>query len=221
MLRVPTASEYQQALELVGNTAVTNAARAAGVATDVDSLIDLVVPLIAYYSEGSAALAADHYDEERSVSSARLAFSASPVVNDREAKIIRGIQWAAPSLYGEFPDTDLGVERLGQVVQLETTTPFRDTVLTNRQRDPSAIGWRRNPNVGACKFCRLLASNGAVYKESTARFASHSNCSCSASPVFDGYIGPEASVVQYVASQRTRTPAQRAQLRNYLASLPD
>ena len=208
-------------MELLTTTAVARALRLVPVG-DTDSLIDAVVPLIAYYSDGTAALAADSYDEARDAVTARTAFAAVPVVADREAKIIRGIQWAAPSLYGDFPDVELGQSRLAEVVQLETAKPFRDTILTNSQRDPSSVGWKRNPNPGACRFCRFLAGQGAIYKQSTARFASHTNCSCSASPVFaGGEVGPEATVLQYVASQRRRTPRQRAQLRNYLNSLPD
>lgn len=207
-------------MELLTTTAVARALRLVPVG-DADSLIDAVVPLIALYSDATAALAADSYDEARETVTARTRFGAAPVVVDREAKIIRGIQWAAPSLYGDFPDVELGQSRLAEVVQLETARPFRDTILTNSQQDPASVGWRRNPNPGACKFCRMLAGNGATYRESTARFASHSNCKCSASPVFDGDSGPEASVLQYVASQRTRTPNERAQLRRFLASLPD
>jgi hypothetical protein len=65
----------------------------------------------------------------------------------------------------------------------------------------------------------MLADRGAVYKESTARFASHPNCFCSAQPVFgENDTGEEASVIQYIASRRSRTPEQRAVLRDYLAA---
>jgi len=62
----------------------------------------------------------------------------------------------------------------------------------------------------------MLSGRGAVYKQGTARFAAHSNCHCSAEPVFEGEAGPEASVLQYVASQRKRSDADRAALRDYL-----
>ena len=68
----------------------------------------------------------------------------------------------------------------------------------------------------------MLASRGAVYKEETAHFASHTHCHCTASPVFrGGDAGPEANVVQYVASKRRPTARDRARVREYLASLPD
>lgn len=216
---MPTPSEYRQGLILV-TTAAVNDALGVIDSLDTDGLVLATTALIAAYSDASAALAADQYDELREASAATQRFVAQPVVNLREEKIARGVQWAAGPLYGDYPDVTLGESRLTEVVQLETARPFRDTTLTNQHNDPSSVGWRRVSGDG-CKFCRLLASNGATYKESTARFASHPNCDCTAQPVFDDDAGPEASVLQYVASQRRRTPSQQAQLNAYLASMPD
>ena len=217
---MPTPDEYQRALTLITARAVTDTLDAARqLATD--GLVLAGMALIAYYSDGSAALAADQYDELRESSPATKPYRATPLVNLREEKIRKGLLWAAGPLYGDFPDVAVGQARVAEVVQLETARPFRDTTLANQSQDPSSVGWRRNSNDG-CKFCRLLASNGAVYKESTARFASHPHCDCTAVPVFDGGdVGPEASTLQYIASQRRKTPAQRQALNRYLAALPD
>lgn len=216
---MPTPDEYQEALILVTAQAVRDVVDAAD-QLDSEELVLAGATLIAVYSEGAAALGADQYDDLREASQANRAYLAEPVVNLRDTKIERGLRWAAGPLYGDEPDVEVGRARLAEVVQFETARPFRDTTLFNRQRDPSAVGWRRNSNDG-CKFCRLLASNGATYKESTARFASHPNCDCTAVPVFSDDEGPEASVLQYVASQRRKTPAQRQALNRYLAALPD
>ena len=189
------------------------------------ALFDVIPSTIAYYSDGSSALAADYYDDLREDAAAPGRFRADPVVNLRwghpqgEEKIRTGILWSVQPLLAEVPDLLLATSRIGEVVQLETARPFRDTITTNRRRDPEATGWQRVASAG-CKFCRMLAGRGAVYKESTARFASHPHCGCSAVPVFQGQPGEEASVMQYVASQKTRTPKQRQQLRDYLASMP-
>jgi len=99
---------------------------------------------------------------------------------------------------------------------LETSRPYRDTILENRKRDPSAVGWRRITN-GGCKLCRMLADRGAIFMDTTARFAAHTNCKCTAQPVFStGDYGEEASVMQYMASQKRSTPTSRARLREYL-----
>lgn len=68
-----------------------------------------------------------------------------------------------------------------------------------------------------CRFCQMLAARGAVYKSSTARFAAHPYCDCTAEPVFNNMaIGPEASVLQYEASKKRRSPAAKARLKAYL-----
>jgi hypothetical protein len=67
----------------------------------------------------------------------------------------------------------------------------------------------------------MLSGKGAIFKQDTARFAAHENCHCSAQPVFDKQGGEEASVIQYIASKKRRTEADRKRLRDYLASMPD
>lgn len=178
-------------------------------------LLDTVPASIAYYSAGSSALAADFYDDERERLNAPRLYVAEPIVVDRTVKIRRAIAWAAdPLLTG---DTNSSLGRLADVVALETARPYRDTVLFNQRRDPSAVGWRRIARAGSCRFCKMLADRGAVFKDDTARFAAHGHCQCTAQPVFDtDNFGTEASTLQYVASKRNRTPAQKEQLRAYL-----
>ena len=219
-------SQARLALVAVTDAAVATASRVVSVdaAQTRQALFDVIPSTIAYYSDGSSALAADYYDDLRADASAPGRFRADPVVNLRwgnpatEEKIRTGILWSVQPLLAEVPDLLLASSRVSEVVQLETARPFRDTITTNRRRDPESVGWQRVAS-GGCKFCRMLAG-GAVYKESTARFASHPHCGCSAMPVFQGHPGEEANVLQYVASQKTRTPKQRQQLREYLASMP-
>lgn len=183
-------------------------------------LLDTVPDVLAFYSEGSAALAADFYDDARAGVSGR--FSATPVVLDRTVKIRRGVVWASEPL--SVDDEELAASRFAQLMRSEMARPYRDTVLSNRQRDPQAVGWTRIARGSAsCKFCRMLADRGAVYRESTVRFAAHDDCMCTAAPVFKGgEVGPEASTVQYMASKRRRTEKERAFLRDYLeGNYPD
>jgi hypothetical protein len=63
----------------------------------------------------------------------------------------------------------------------------------------------------------MLADRGAVYIDTTVRFAAHGHCQCTAQPVFSSNdYGEEATVMQYMASRKRRTPAQQASLRQYL-----
>lgn len=187
------------------------------IALPTDDLLVAVPEVVAYYSDGTAALAADLYDDLREAANPPRRYVAEPVVNFREEKLRRGLIWAQEPLYVAEPSLEIATERMAEVVTLETARPFRDTILTNQQRDPSAVGWRRHTSGDACRLCRMLADRGAVYKQSTARFAAHGHCLCSCSPVFDGQPGEEANVMQYVASSRTRrSPAQQQKLREYL-----
>ena len=161
-------------------------------------------------------MAADFYDDERERAAPPKLYLAEPVIEDRTVKIRRAVAWAAGPLFGDEPDLGASASRLADVVNLETARPYRDTILTNRERDPSAAGWRRITN-GGCKLCRMLADRGAVYIDKTARFAAHPSCKCTAQPVFSSEdYGEEANVMQYIASRRKRTSEQQEALREYL-----
>lgn len=187
------------------------------------ALLDGLPDAIDYYAEGSAALAADFYEEERELAGVREAFAAELVIADRTVKTRRAIAWSTQPLFddGSAEAIEAGLlttsSRLAEVIHLDVARPFRDTITTNRQNDPAAVGWRRITN-GGCGFCRMLADRGAVYRDVTARFAAHKRCRCTAQPVFKtSDPGVEASVMQYKASRRSKSPEQRAQLNAYIA----
>lgn len=171
--------------------------------------------VIGYYSLGSAALAADFYEDERDLAPVRRLYVADPVVPERAEKIGRALAWAT-----EVPDEIPA--RLAEVIPIETARAFRQTILSNSAADVESAGWRRIASPGACKLCRMLADRGAVYKRATALFAAHASCKCSAQPVFEGQPGEEASVMQYTASQKTRSAKAQQRLRDYLnTNYPD
>lgn len=216
---MPTAAESRAALQLVTGAAVQTV-RNVLLGTSGDpvarrlTLLNEVPDVVGYFAEGSAALAADFYDDERQRAGEPPGYSAQLIIPDRTLKIRRGIAWSAEPLFEGAEDQ--AAARLAEVVQIETARPYRDTITGNRQQDPQAVGWRRVASSG-CKFCLMLAGRGAVYRESSARFASHAHCHCTAEPVFrNNDTGEAASVMQYVASRRNRTAAQRAELRDYL-----
>lgn len=216
-----SARESRRALELLTGTAVDSGLQILkNTASQPQAwraqLLDLVPEVIGYYSEGSAALAADFYDDERERVGVTRPFTTELVIDDRTVKIRRAIAWSADPLFAA--DEVAASKRLAEVIQFETAKPYRDTILGNRRRDPEAVGWQRITN-GGCKLCRMLADRGAVYKHDTVNFAAHPNCHCTAQPVFGVKdFGEEADVIQYMASRRNRTPKQRAELRGFLDS---
>lgn len=193
------------------------------------------VPLVvAEYNLGAGVLAVDWYEQLRDSAGIAVPFVPEPFIAISDDEIASVVAQATESLY----DLQRGIEReieeafaesLTQV-QAETerliAEAFRDTVTENATRDPAAVGWRRFARAGACKFCLMLAARGAVYTKETARFAAHGavmngnrkggNCMCIAGPAFATANWEEATPMQYVASQETRTDAQRATLRAYL-----
>lgn len=218
---MPTPEEARRGLVLITDQAVadtTSLVRGSADATR-EALLLATPEIVAYYSDGTAALAADHYDDLRTDANPDRRYVAAPVVNLRDDKIRTGVLWAVDPLSRPEPDPTLAISRLSDVVQYETARPFRDTITTNTRRDPAARGWRRVTS-GGCAFCRMLAGRGAIYRADSARFASHPHCGCTATPVFEGQPGQEANALQYVASKRTRTPREKRALRDHLAAMP-
>lgn len=168
--------------------------------------IDLLVP--SYY-DATGSLAVAWYDERRSESSPSTSFAPS-IIGDPDTS------WIDREVARLGADLDAQAERLVDealgLAEKEVARGFRDSMLGNLRSDPDAVGWSRVARAGACKFCTMLAGKGAVYRsESTAIFAAHKNCNCAAQPEFrNGSHGPEASVIQYVASSR-RARSQAAQ----------
>lgn len=179
------------------------------------ALLETVPGVIDYYSVGSAALASTFYDERRELAGVKRSYTTELVIGDRTVKVRRAVAWASDPLFAQITSDSLE-RRLAEVVQGEVARSYRDTITGNRQRDPASVGWRRVQG-DSCRFCSMLAARGAVYREATARFAAHPNCDCGAEPVFEGQaIGPEASAMQYMASKRSKTAKQKADLKAYL-----
>lgn len=177
-------------------------------------LLDTVPDVVGYYSEGSAVLAADAYMDARWGVSGE--FVAAPVVLDRTVKIRRGVAWASvPLALGDFESAS---SRMAKLVRTEMTRPYRDTTLRNGAVDGMFVGYKRIARGESCGFCKALADRGAVFKQDTAYFAAHDDCQCTAAAAFVGQPhGPEASALQYTASKRRRTPAEKAQINDWAA----
>lgn len=180
-------------------------------------LLDTVPDVAAYYSEGSAALAVDLYDDMRV--GVRGRYAAVPVVLDRTVRIRRGVAWASNPL--SVDDDELAAARFAELMRSEMARPYRSTILENRKRDAQCIGWRRIARAASCGFCKALAARGAVFKKETAYFASHDSCMCTCAPAFVGYNGPEADVMQYMASGRTRTAKEKVLIRDWASQYED
>lgn len=200
--------------------------------TEIRAALFAAVPLVVGdYSDAAASLALDWYEELRDASQPTRLFTPVPVMTVDEDRLAAMIAWATGSLHDLEKSltrtldaeaeklvaqaTEESLALLLPEIQKDVAAGFRSTMVTNSDEDPDAVGWQRFARAGGCKFCKMLADRGAVYTEASVRFAAHTDCHCVVGPSFDP-DAPRADVMQYVASRKTRTPEQRAALRDYL-----
>jgi hypothetical protein len=196
--------------------------------TGADALVvreaveELLPGLVDVYGDLSATVAADWYDEVRASSGVAGRFRAFPAATVDAEAVRANARWAIGPVFAAEPDWDGALARLTPEVGRMVLQPGRDTVTKSTVRDRQAVGWQRiTTSPKPCKFCVGLAARGAVYKESTVRFAAHTNCSCSVAPSWDPKA-PEVPVEAYQASARTSTmseeqlTAHRARTRSWL-----
>lgn len=208
-------------------------AESAATTEDLRAALFLAAPIIvADYSDGTAALALDWYEELRDASEVTRPFTPAPIrlVTD---DYVRSVIAATTKALLEVPQSELPEVKQATITLVRDSIPemvadgFRDTITKNATADPAAAGWRRFARPGACKFCLMLAARGAVYTEATARFAAHGavmagnrrggDCMCIAGPAFGGKeIWAEATPMQYLASRPQRDQYDRDNLRAYL-----
>lgn len=181
-----------------------------------DALLDVLPALVAVYTEASATLAADWYDEARAAAGVRGAFGATPVTATVAGGAESLARWAVAPLYQEASDWPRARTLVTGGVQARIADASRYTVATSSVRDPRAAGWQRVGDGSSCPFCLMLISRGTVYREATARFSSHDHCGCTAMPAWKGEALP---VQPYTPSPRRVTAADRERVERYLDGL--
>ena len=179
-----------------------------------DALMDFVPAIAERHGNMAGALGADYYDEIRDRAEVPGSYRAQPAPLPGSARYEALVRWGVDPLYSPIPDRELATAKLSGGLHRIVADVARQTVADAAVRDPQAEGWRRVTRTDGCRFCRMLADRGAVYTDATVRFASHDNCNCTAAPAFKP--GRTVSVVQYSASKRKVSAADRARVRDYL-----
>ena len=196
----------------------------------ISTALDLLLLIVPSYYDAAGSLATAWYGERRDESTPATSYAPTIIGDPTTDWIEREVAKFQASLESvEFEaDVQRTLDEINRLAEKEVARGFRDTITGNSRQDEDAIGWSRVVRDGACKFCVMLADKGAVYREDTASFAAHGNCHCAARPEFrGGEHGPEASVMQYLASsKRAKDPrvqeARNARIRDYLnAHYPD
>ena len=179
----------------------------------VPTWIEAVNAVVARYSQVAATLAADFYDGEREAAGVPGAFTVPLADAPPDEQTSNSLRWATKDLWPRD-------QADATVVQLEPLDTRLDTAMvkadgatqklvadrgraTLRQAvdsDPQAVAYARAAALGACFFCKLMASRGAVYAtaQSAGKGANdlfsgdasvvkfHNDCHCAIVPVFRG-----------------------------------
>lgn len=165
----------------------------------VPDWIEAVRALVAGYGQASSSLAADFYDAQRVAARVTGRFTVPLLDPPPDRQVTMSLRWATKDLWPRGDEDATGAQqepltvRLAQaekkaeaVAQKLVTDQGRGTVQGAVQRDAQAVAWGRSAALGACAFCKLLATRGAVYKADTVRFRAHDGCHCMSVPVFKG-----------------------------------
>lgn len=164
-----------------------------------DALMQFMPALVARYGDAAGVAAAAFYDTLRADAGASRTFAAVIAASDSTA-VEAATRRVVGSIFGTTPETAL--VGLAAVIDKQVKQVYRDTITNSATADPEASGWHREIRGDTCKFCRMLASRGDVYKRSTAQFAAHHDCDCVAVPSWDANA-PEVPARNYEASTRT------------------
>lgn len=154
-------------------------------------LLAEVPTLTTAYGDMAATLSADLYEEFRSESGVRSLFRpspANPVPIDQAQALVR---WGVEPLWSSTPNPAAALQKISGGLTRLTLHPAGDTVVDAAGKDPERPRYARTTHPGACHFCLMLASRGAVFHGDAPYFESHDYCRCSAVPVFDGDAIPE------------------------------
>ena len=179
----------------------------------VGDWIDAVAAVIEQYGETSAALAADFYETQRDAAEATSPFRAELAPAPPREQSEASLRWASKDVWqarGQTAVLDEAQRRGESVAQKLVADQGRETVRRAVRADRDAVAFARAAALGACSFCKLMASRGAVYasadsagREANERFTGdasvvkfHDDCHCTIVPVFRGQrfeLSPQAA----------------------------
>lgn len=164
--------------------------------------------LVETYSSASIAVAADHYDDLRALHVAG-GFS-TPIIEATPSKFLTSFDRIAGTTFAQVrtvpDDLFLGelttqLQRaLGISAESSVADAASDEIFAAMSRDEQARGWARIARPGACYFCRMLATRGAVYyTQRSGNFRAHEpkngrggTCRCTVEPQFSREYEPTA-----------------------------
>lgn len=165
----------------------------------VPDWIAAVRSLVDQYGAASSSLAATAYEEQREAAGIRSRYSAEPAPAPPDEQVEASLRWAVAELWGGG-DLETAQSKAEGAAQKLVLDQGRETLRQAVRQDRDAVAYARAAALGACSFCKLMASRGAIYKtagtagrEADERFSGdasvvkfHDNCHCTIIPVFRG-----------------------------------
>lgn len=156
------------------------------------------------FGMSSGAVAAQHYRQMRRAAGIHSQFV--PRVGKPPAldQVKTETDWATKNLWSANPDEESAQTLLQGVAEKMVNNVGRDTIHNSVLADKQALGWARVPEPGACAFCVMLATRGAVYKSDRTAMKTaedepyHDHCRCQPEPMFTAYE-PSAQVREWQA----------------------
>jgi len=135
--------------------------------------------LVGQYSKASGSLAANYYDAERAAARVTGRFTVPLPDPPPDEQVEASLRWATKDIWPRNPDDpkttavqklpleqrlDAAEVKSEAVAQKLVVDSGRGTVHNAVQRDKQAVGYARAAALGACAFCRLMATRGMVFK---------------------------------------------------------
>lgn len=172
--------------------------------------LQAVSALVARFQQASISMSADHYEALRDASGVPGRFTPPVIDLWQQQQIEAYIAKASEDLLNglmvdEVYLADITAEIQAEVdaaSQLLVMNAGRNELIAAIEADREAKGWARVTKPGACAFCLMLATRGAVYKsEKTANFRAHvpkngrgGFCQCTVQPLFGTHFEAAAHV---------------------------
>lgn len=165
--------------------------------------IEAVNALVVRYAEVSATLAADFYDGEREAAEVPGVFTVPLADPPPDEQVDASMRWATKDVWDRDPEAATAVQldpldvrldaafvKADMATQKLVADVGRETVRQAVRQDREAVAYARVAALGACSFCKLMASRGSVYataetagREANERFSGdasvvkfHNNC---------------------------------------------
>ena len=130
---------------------------------DTAALLRELPPIVDQFGLVAGDIAAAYYDEARAAAGVTVPYFAAPSAVATAVQVDAALRWAVGPLWSKSPDLEAALKQVRGSSERLVLQPGRDTIIGAASSDRVKVGWARNPEPGACGFCLMLASRGAVY----------------------------------------------------------